>query len=804
MAAHEDMDYADALAAIVSAGLGATQMSGIQNILESIAQQFHCYGCVLWEASPGTILTPKKSEGGFFALAQWFENGVLWRQHDIPVKSATGHAIANELPYYAADNVETDPCCYKAEFLSDHDIRRVCVVPLRFADGAVGALNLFRQSGKPPFTEIDGVRIRKMANLLPALYETVRDEVAYRCSRSVNDLLQQAARDGTEESAQQTLNDVTQEFCSLLNNNLRCFDVSVYLEEEDKPELYVLSGSTLPDRTFTTAAYRKGEIGPTASALTYSRPIRILDLRQPKTFPSDLKVAPPNSAYVEYAVKETASDPESPLSFMAAPILAGKRLLGVLRCCVPLAGPTYFASREADLLMLLAGQIGNFVSDQRSRREVRRESQAYKVILESISSITGLVYTELRRSKPDEDSVLEKGLQAISQALPGEHWIGIGVRTDTGVYARRNGQNSTKGDQPREVLRLPWDWENELTVGRGVLRHHKQLREHESRLYTDSLPSVPNGVILAPIQCRDEFWVLEIVNSGVAEFPKHAIAISGLLGKQLGIYHDLLTTIVQLKYTQGELEDKVNKEKHSAKAQAQAMMDLEHQIRAPLRHARRRIPGLLKLAVSTGSQALIKQCQYLRGNLRRAGRVAGNARLFSRLASGQPIEWNPEHWSYEDIRVLLIEAAMDNVLISDEQRGVTFGVEEDSFSKVSSDGKVRLDKDLLDQVMNDLLDNAGKYSDPNTHVKIEVSHSKAYFMVTVTNKGLKISSDQVQIIKKRGERGGLAALVAGEGSGIGLWIADEIMKAHGGNLDIIPTTAERVTRIRLMFPNTRN
>jgi len=52
--------------------------------------------------------------------------------------------------------------------------------------------------------------------------------------------------------------------------------------------------------------------------------------------------------------------------------------------------------------------------------------------------------------------------------------------------------------------------------------------------------------------------------------------------------------------------------------------------------------------------------------------------------------------------------------------------------------------------------------------------------------------------------GAVARLVAGEGSGIGLWIADEIMKAHGGILDIIPTTPERITRIRLMFPIARS
>ncbi|HEY4364217.1 MAG TPA: GAF domain-containing sensor histidine kinase [Bryobacteraceae bacterium] len=804
MAAENETKWAQSMVAVVQTGLAATQMSGIQDILKSVASEFSAFGCVLWEASPGSILTPQRREGSFFALAQWFENGSIWRQHDIPVQSGTGYAITHGLPSYAIEDVSEHPECYKADFLKGNKILRVCIVPLRFVDRAVGSLNLYRLDTQPPFSKAEEERIAQIAGLIPSLYETVRDEVAYRCSRAVNDLLQRAAQSGTsDDPRQRSLLDVTQKFCAVLKDNLRCFDVSVYLEEEDKPGVYVLYGSTLPDTGITTTSYKKGDTNPAACVLTYGRPIRILDLQQPKTYPPGIAMEPPNLKYVEYVLREVTLDPKSPLSFMATPILAGERLLGVLRCCVPLDGPTYFAERDADLLMLLAGQIGHYVSDQRSRREVHRESQSYKVIIDSITSISDLAYTELSRSKPNEDRVLEQCLGGIAQALPGEQWIGIAVRSAAGVYKRRNMQSSFSGTRPKDVVGLPPGWERELSLGHGILKHRSDLEAEGSRVYTSSLPHVPNGALLAPVQSRDESWFLEIVNSGPGEFPKHAKAIAELLGKQLGIYHDLFTTIVQLTHAKGELQVKIDQETRAAKAQAQAMMDLEHQIRAPLRHARRRMPGLLKLSAAASNPPLNRQLLHLRGNLRRAGRVAGNARLFSRLASGQPIECSLESWTYEDIRLLLIEAAMDNTAISDESRGITFGVDEESFSKLQASGKVTLDKDLLDQALNDLLDNAGKYSDPNTHVKIEVQLSKAYFAISITNKGLKIPAGQVETVKERGQRGAIAQLAAGEGSGIGLWIANEIMKAHGGHLDIIPTTPERMTRIRMMFPITR-
>lgn len=805
-AASQVVEYAESLASLVRAGLNATELSGIQDLLKTIVREFGAFGGALWECYPDSILTPQVRKGGFFALAQWFENGKTWRQHDIPVESATGYAIANSVPSYVISNILEDENSYHAEFLKENDILRACVIPIRYMDNALGALNVFRTSRQDPFTDVEEQRLRQMAGLLPALYERVRDKVAYRCSRDVNDLLQRSVIAESSESKGRTLYSIADQFCSLLKENLGCFDVSIYLEEGEKPETYLLHGSTLPDRSVTTSFFKNGETGPTAAALTYGRCIEILDLRQSSTFPKDIPVSDPNPKYVEYMQREVRSRGDFPLSFISTPILAGDRLLGALRCCAPIAGPMYFARREATLLQLLAGQIGHFVSNERRRSEVTREREAYKITIESITKITELVYSELGKSKPDEDCVLQQGLDAIAEALPGEQWIGIGIRESSGRYSRKNIRALPKADPPKGYFDLPATWQKEFDSGKGILKDRSQLESSENKPYTVSLPVLPNSVLLAPVQCRDQFLLLEIANTGLGEFPKHAIAIATLLGKQLGVYHDLLTTIGQLKLAQVELQDKIKSEKRLANAHAQSMMDLEHQIRTPLRQARIRLPALLRLAGSGGTQALVKPLQYLRGNLRRAGRVAGNARLFSRLALGQKIECSWSSWTYDEIKQLLIEAAMDNMLITDERetKGITFGVDEESFAKIGGDGRVKLDKDLLDQAVNDLLDNAGKYSDANTRVRIEASLTKAYFIVIVTNKGLKISPDQVPVIKQRGERGPIARLAVGEGNGIGLWITDEIMKAHGGTLDIIPTTPDRITRIRLMFPTGRS
>ena len=111
---------------------------------------------------------------------------------------------------------------------------------------------------------------------------------------------------------------------------------------------------------------------------------------------------------------------------------------------------------------------------------------------------------------------------------------------------------------------------------------------------------------------------------------------------------------------------------------------------------------------------------------------------------------------------------------------------------------VEADYDLLVQAISNLLDNAAKYSFPDTRVEIFCGlTSKQNFHITVKNEGLPLH--ETEKCKERNWRGAEAKLVTGEGSGIGLWIVDAIMRAHDGRLIIIPTEKD-MTEVKLLFP----
>jgi signal transduction histidine kinase len=149
---------------------------------------------------------------------------------------------------------------------------------------------------------------------------------------------------------------------------------------------------------------------------------------------------------------------------------------------------------------------------------------------------------------------------------------------------------------------------------------------------------------------------------------------------------------------------------------------------------------------------------------------------------------------------MCVEAATDYQLLSERDRGLRFTVDSESFGLAGTG--VFLDKELINQALNNILDNASKYSYRGTRVLIRLGMSKTGSYLGITNQGIPIRPTEVTKVFERGWRSEDAMLVVGEGTGIGLWIVDNIMKAHGGSVRVISNTARGVTEFRLYLPST--
>jgi two-component system sensor histidine kinase KdpD len=96
---------------------------------------------------------------------------------------------------------------------------------------------------------------------------------------------------------------------------------------------------------------------------------------------------------------------------------------------------------------------------------------------------------------------------------------------------------------------------------------------------------------------------------------------------------------------------------------------------------------------------------------------------------------------------------------------------------------VQADPELLRLTLNQLIENACKYSQPGSTVSIEVERREEFVAVKVSNSGSSIPLDERTRIFERFYRGAEAKRST-SGSGLGLYVARKIALAHGGALDL--------------------
>ncbi len=151
-----------------------------------------------------------------------------------------------------------------------------------------------------------------------------------------------------------------------------------------------------------------------------------------------------------------------------------------------------------------------------------------------------------------------------------------------------------------------------------------------------------------------------------------------------------------------------------------------------------------------------------------------------------------------ELAKLLVESCLDNRLLGSERRRIDFNVDVDSFRPLAIRG-LQVDRDLLELAVNNIIDNAFKYSYRGTKIEVVGRSAGPFFCLAVSNEGITVSSEDVPHLGTRGWRAEAAESVVGEGTGIGLWVVSNIMKAHLGRLEVLPTSESR-TQVRLLFP----
>lgn len=251
------------------------------------------------------------------------------------------------------------------------------------------------------------------------------------------------------------------------------------------------------------------------------------------------------------------------------------------------------------------------------------------------------------------------------------------------------------------------------------------------------------------------------------------------------------------------VETMMSEDAHPTKelqAYARSVEDLSHQLRTPILQAHERARQALRaLDLSGDSEVARRELAKVVGLCAKARQVLLKSELLMKLTQDTPITLNTTALGEALVTRCLFEALNDAYLLTAGDRRITYIIERDSLALLRAN-QIIADKDLFEQAIRNIIDNAFKYSYPGTRVRVygEVAQP-GQFAIIFQNIGIPISDADVENIFVRGWRSNEASLVTGEGSGIGLYITDRIMAAHGGKIVVMPTEQD-TTIIKLIFP----
>jgi two-component system sensor histidine kinase SenX3 len=101
--------------------------------------------------------------------------------------------------------------------------------------------------------------------------------------------------------------------------------------------------------------------------------------------------------------------------------------------------------------------------------------------------------------------------------------------------------------------------------------------------------------------------------------------------------------------------------------------------------------------------------------------------------------------------------------------------------------------------LRNLVDNAVKYSPQSSTVRVSVTPRGAFVGIAVEDDGPGIPKDEQRTIFQKFARGSAARTLNVKGTGIGLTMADQIVRAHGGRLEL-DSEPGRGTRFTTFLP----
>ncbi len=211
--------------------------------------------------------------------------------------------------------------------------------------------------------------------------------------------------------------------------------------------------------------------------------------------------------------------------------------------------------------------------------------------------------------------------------------------------------------------------------------------------------------------------------------------------------------------------------------------NVSHELKTPITSIKGFVETLLEGAMSDPKHA----GEFLRIIGRQADRLGA---IIEDLLSLSRIEQEAEQG-----KILLAGGRLKTVLKAAIQVCNTRSLEKkiDVSLSCPEDLRAKINGPLLEQALINLIDNAVKYSDPGSLVRVEAGEEDGQVVVKVTDQGVGIAKEHLPRLFERFYRVDPSRSRKVGGTGLGLAIVKHIAQAHGGKVEVESTPGQGST-----------
>lgn len=285
-----------------------------------------------------------------------------------------------------------------------------------------------------------------------------------------------------------------------------------------------------------------------------------------------------------------------------------------------------------------------------------------------------------------------------------------------------------------------------------------------------------------------------LVISGAAGFYVSHRALRPLeeLSKEIrGITEHNLDRSVQIKDVPSELEcvidafnsllERLNR---AFVREKQFISDVSHELRTPISVIQMQCD--LALRKERSSEDYRRALKLIKDTISKMTQLIDKMLMLSRLEV-------LDHKAFQDVNIKdVILSALALLRHKAEERNIAIdlNVEDDCF--------VKGDRDLLEELFVNVIDNAIKYNRENGNVVVEIKDSKEGCEITIRDSGIGIDKSELDKVFEEFYRVDKSRSKATEGYGLGLSIVKKIIELHNGKVKI-KSQPDKGTTVSLKF-----